>query len=140
MSLPDGLSPARQNPVQRIGFFVTVVLAALVLFLHFPFYGYKTDDSFFTPPSMIYVSEECTAIKSVNVMAMTAEQLSMNLECDIKWDKSRYRVVDRHFSQWESNSPIIEWFGSVVHALVSLAFALSLGGLWLWVFTKHDDG
>lgn len=139
MSPLDILSPARQNQMQRIGFFGAVTLAAVVIFLHFPFHGYVTQDSFTTPSSTIFVSPECRAVNSLPVNELTSEQMTQRFECSKTWNESRFREEDRPFSQWESKAPVIYWFGSVVNALVTFMFVLALGGLWLWVFRSCED-
>lgn len=43
------------------------------------------------------------------------------------------------FSEWESKSPMIFWFGSVIHILGALFFVAVAGVIWLFVFQTNRD-
>lgn len=136
LSLKIFLSPARQNHIQRRGFFGSLAIASLILLLHFPFEGYDIEHYVTTN----YGYGPCPPYRSVEyVMKMTLEQMEQDAK-DAKRCSNHGEMQIRPFVEWKSTSPIIEWFGSLVHAIVVLVFILSLGAIWLWVFRTHDDG
>lgn len=132
-SLKEVLSPARQNLIQRRGFFGTLALALLVLLLHFPFGGYEVER---------YVTTQfgygpCPNPSLEDIMKMTSEQSAQNLEATKRCTDSG-EMQTLPFPEWRSKTPIIEWFGSLVHTIAALAFTLSIGGIWFWIFRTHD--
>ncbi len=116
--LKDALTPARQNSIQRAGFFSSLALVALILFLHFPFDGYLIDEWVMTRD-----------LSAPSACGKTPPELLFMGRC---WEDGERQF--RRFSEWESKSPLMPWFGSVVHVIISLTFSLLLGALWLWVF------
>ncbi len=135
-SLKEVLSPSRQNPVQRQGFFGSLAIAALVLLLHFPFEGYDIEHYVTTR----YGFGPCAPQVSVEqINKMTSEETNQHFEANKSCsDDGELRILP--LVEWKSKAPVIAWFGSLVHAIAALAFSLSLGGIWLWVFRTHDDG
>ena len=113
------LFPSRQNPVQRRGFFSSLAIASLVLLLHFPFEGYDIDH---------YVT---TSYGTGHCKSSSYEDLQICMD--------RGEIQIKPFNEWKSRAPVIDWFGSLVHAIAALVFALSLGGIWLWVFRTHKE-
>lgn len=135
-SLKEVLSPSRQNPVQRQGFFGSLAIASLVVLLHFPFEGYEIEHYVTTR----YGFGPCAPDVSLEqVMKMTSEETNQRFEANKRCSNDGEFQI-RPFAEWKSKAPIIAWFGSVVHAITALVFSLSLGGMWLWVFRSHDDG
>lgn len=132
-SVMETLSPSRQNPVQRRGFFSSLAIASLVLLLHFPFDGYDIEHYVTTR----YGFGPCPSAEGA--MNMTSEQLDQYMK-DLRRCSDDGETQIRPFNEWRSKAPIIDWFGSVTHAATALVFALSLGGIWLWVFRTHDNG
>ncbi len=132
-SFIEMLSPSRQNPVQRRGFFSSLAIACFVLLLHSPFDGYDIDNYVTTR----YGVGPCPS--AGGALNMTSEQLDQYMK-DLRRCSDDGETQIRPFNEWKSKAPIIEWFGSVVHAITALVFALSLGGIWLWVFRTHENG
>lgn len=137
------LYPTRQNSTQRRGFFGALALIAVVLFLHFPFEGYRT--TFDIPGDNLSLLndpkcrgaftggiEKLRTADSNEIMVLAALQR----ECGEKYGP---RIVEIPLSQWSSNSPVIDWFGSVTHTLTALVLVVILGGLWLWVFRSDRE-
>lgn len=84
------------NNIQRVGAFVTVALAVVVVVLHSPWEGYTTTSygspggyNFDTPLSLL---------------------------------------------EWRTVAPIVFWFGSVLHVLVSLFAVGALSAAWHHIF------
>lgn len=123
--IKDALTPAKQNPVQRVGFFASLAIAATILFLHYPFEGYYIDDwvetRSFSAPSACGPGN----FNNSDILNRCLRDGEMQI---------------RPFSEWKSQTPIIEWLGSIVHVLIAVTFTLFMGVLWLWVFRTHDDG
>ena len=134
-SLKEMLSPSRQNTVQRRGFFSSLAIASLVLLLHFPFEGYDIDHYVTTR----YGFGPCPNPSADDAMKMTSEQFDQYMK-DLRRCSDDGETQIRPLTEWNSKAPIIDWFGSVIHATTALVFALSLGGIWLWVFRTHDNG
>lgn len=132
-SIMEMLSPSRQNPVQRRGFFFSLAIASLILLLHFPFEGYDFEHYVTTR----YGVGTCPIGADV-AMKMPPEQLDQYMK-DLRRCSDDGETQIRPFTEWKSKAPIIDWFGSVVHATTALIFALSLGGIWLWVFRTHNN-
>ena len=130
------LSPSRQNTAQRLGFFASLATICLILFLHFPFEGYDVDHNVTTR----YGTGPCPASEK-GFGRMTPEKADHD-----QYIKDEIRCTSAAetqmlpFSEWRSKAPLVNWFGSVVHALVSVLFGLFVGGMWLWIFRTHDEG
>lgn len=134
-SLKELLTPARQNPIQRLGFFGSIAIAVLVLFLHFPIDGYKIG-YYETPYYDNFSGPETTTTYIQCPDSYTLDTHKIYSRC-MSSTENKFEMLP--FSEWKSKAPIVEWFGSVIHAITALVFALSLGGIWLWVFRTHDD-
>lgn len=134
MPIKEVLSPARQNSVQRRGFFGALAITFLILLLHFPFEGYDNEDLVTTHRGY----GTCPSLGADGLRTMTAEQFRQYGE-DMKRCSDSMELQDKPLSEWRSKAPIVEWFGSLVHSLIALIFTISIGGLWLWVFRTHDD-
>lgn len=131
-SLKEVIFIYRHNSVQRIGLFVSLALAALVLMLHYPFEGYYFE-SFVTT---YYGQGPCPGLEDLK--KATSETLAQVNEAAVKCnDAGEMQTIP--FSDWRSNAPIIEWFGSVAHAISAIVFVLLLGLMWLWLFRTSDD-
>jgi hypothetical protein len=135
-SLKEVLSPSRQNPVQRQGFFGSLAIAALVLLLHFPFEGYDMEHYAITR----YGSGPCPAkVGLEQIKKMTSEEMNQFFDANRRCsDETELQLLP--LVEWKSKAPIVAWFGSLVHAIAAIVFSLSLGGVWLWVFRTHNDG
>lgn len=122
------ISLSRQNATQRKGFFGALAISALVLFLHFPIEGY---DLGYYAIQYQDVLMPCSAFTDSQKFLPSVAEL----------DCYKYGSFEFHaFSEWKSKEPIVVWFGSVVHTLAALAFVVSIGALWLWVFRDHSEG
>ena len=124
--------PVRLNPSQRIGLFVALALAALIVFLHFPFGGY-----FYQRPVVTrHASVACPpplAGGVDEVKAMSREQLSKRYEqFQLCTDEVESQMLFPW--QWVSNSPLIPWFGSLGNTLAALGLVTTLWGLSSWIF------
>jgi hypothetical protein len=126
----------RSNRVQRRGFFASLALATLVIYLHFPFHGYEYEHFVVTH----YGVKPCPSGRDAS------GQLSMDRDSLDKWYEDMKRCQDRGemqtlpFSLWHSEAPIVNWLGYVDHMFAALFLIFLLGGLWLWIFRTHDDG
>jgi len=137
------LYPTRQNPTQRRGFFWALALIAVVLFLHFPFEGYRTT-SFIPGDNLSLLNDpKCQGAFSGGIEKLKtmdgneiAALSALQSECAQKYGS---RIVEIPLSQWSSNSPVIDWFGPVTHTLTALFLVLILGGFWLWVFRSDRE-
>lgn len=134
------LQPSHQNHAQRAGVFLAVACTVLIVFLHFPFYGYITKDSYPVPPKRQSLSEGCRELRKnltyEAVMAASKEQLEVYLECSKEYNEilAEVREIERPFSAWESVAPIVRWFGVVLNVIVSIAFVFVLFVAWLLAF------
>jgi hypothetical protein len=127
--------PSNQNTYQKIGFFGHLAIMCLVLFLHFPFSGYKTEYSYTVDLRDIVVSKECKEFDNrKDFKGGLDAEFNMNKRCGDEWEKQHWRTVELPFSEWNSNEPVVQWFGNLVHMVASLAFAVVLGVLWMWTF------
>lgn len=132
-SIKEILSPSRQNGTQRVGFFSSLAIAALIILFHFPFEGYDIEHRVVTR----YASSNChiATLDELNKMteAKLQEEARKQSLCS---EESEMHL--RPFSEWRSQAPIVEWFGSLAHAIAALCFVLVLGATWLWVFRTND--
>jgi len=131
-TLEELLSPAHQNPTQKIGFFLAIAFSLLVIFLHFPFNGYKKEHYVTT----YYGSENCPKSSTVG-QTSTIDEINQYFDA-LKKCQSRGELRLLPFSKWQSKSAIIDWFSSPIHTIITLVFILAAGGFWLWVF--RDKG
>lgn len=137
LSLKEMLSPSRQNPAQQRGFFGALAIALIVVFLHFPFEGYYIEE--YVRPH--YIPGPCKKLFEEDVKNWSGEMLDQQMEENKKCSASAGTETQiRPFTEWTSRAPIFEWFGSVVHAIAAIVFAISIGGTWLWVFRTHNNG
>lgn len=108
----------------RTGMFMGLLLALLVIFLHNPIAGYTTS----------YEVESvrpagCTSINTLEQLkAASLEDISKQFnECA---GSPTEKALP--FTAWSSNEPIVNWLGSVMHLLQTLAFILIAISLWAW--------
>ena len=134
-SIIEQLTPSRQNSVQRSGFFVSLALAVVVLLLHFPFEGYAVNQWVV----IRHGTGECPRTGGIEELkASTNEQIRQRIEEDrLCRDESEEQL--RPFNEWRSYSPVIPWFGSVLHTLIALCFVIGLGLIWLWIFRSTNE-
>ena len=112
-SIKAFLSPSHQNRLQRRGFFNSLAVASLILFLHFPFDGYYINHYVTTR----YGFGPCPSAEGA--MNMTSEQLNQYSE-DIRRCSDDGEMQLLPFVEWKSKAPIIDWFGPVIHAAAAL--------------------
>ena len=133
-SIIEQLTPSRQNSVQRSGFFVSLALAVVVLLLHFPFEGYVVNQWVV----IRHGTGECPRTSREELKISTNEQIRKQIEeYRLCTDESQEQL--RPFNEWRSYSPVIPWFGSVLHTLIALCFVIGLGLTWLWIFRSTNE-
>ena len=133
-SIIEQLTPSRQNSVQRSGFFVSLALAVVVLLLHFPFEGYAVNQWVV----IRHGTGECPRTSREELKISTNEQIRKQIEeYRLCTDESQEQL--RPFNEWRSYSPVIPWFGSVLHTLIALCFVIGLGLTWLWIFRSTNE-
>lgn len=130
--LKDVLSPSYQNATQRCGYFVTLALMVLVFFLHFPFNGYETEQKI--TKHYAGVGRCPNGLEDLDKMGARDFNQAM-AQCN---DRFETNTISLPFSEWKSKSPIVGWFAYPVHVLISMAFFLCIGIIWLWVFRAQD--
>lgn len=122
----DLLSIEKMNNSQRKGVFAALTLAAIVLFLHFPFDGYTVRHEVITR----YGKGECPYLSIEKLKEIDMRQLEKNFEQD-KLCRSESELQLRPFQDWASDAPIVGWFGSVFHTLITLLFLCGLCFAWI---------
>lgn len=100
------LKPKNQNSMQRVGFFSSVGAMIVVLFIHFPFKGYY-----------MYRNGDC--IRRGSGFLGYCEEYERTLIS---------------FFDWHSSGAIISWFGDMTNLLVTIAFIVAVGFLWIYAF------
>ncbi|WKJ90429.1 hypothetical protein QZJ86_20860 [Methylomonas montana] len=119
------------NKIQKIGFFLTISSILSIILLHFPFGGYA-DNTYYEENKFRY---KCPRIEDVENEQKLSGKKFTNEEMLKKLEycyEGRYKTLP--FSKWRSNEPIFEWFGSTIHTLSALIFALFIGSLSIVVF------
>lgn len=136
-SLKHWLLPSRQNAAQRQGYFGTLAIAILVLFLHFPFEGYVTEHYVVTRIGV----GPCPNPGLEEIKQMSREQSRQHWDDMLKCSSAEEEQF-LPFTEWRSKSPISSWFSSAVHVIAAFVFVLFLGGIWLWIFRSQvgDEG
>jgi hypothetical protein len=105
-----------------------------VLLLHFPFEGYTIEHLVVTR----YGHGRCPQNTKEEIMAFSAEQLTHSVQQTIQCS-NEYEEQRLLFDKWESKSPIVPWFGSVLHTFIVLFFITCLGVMWLWIFREMRE-
>lgn len=138
---------ANQNSIQRVGSFLTFAAFCILLILHNPIDGYNiTYEADYSTNSYEIVlrgySEhplaECYRFASIlndsdsSTTRVDAIQKMMDLSCH---GKHLYPLKN-----WTTNSPIIEWFGSVVHVLWATFILCLLYIGCLFTFRAREQG
>ena len=100
----DFLRLKNQNGMQRIGFFSSLGVMLVVLFIHFPFKGYS-----------MYRTGECISRGSGFWVICEEYEKSLKL-----------------FFDWHSYGAIISWFGDMTNFLVTIVFVAAAGALWIY--------
>lgn len=118
------------NGTQKAGALIGFTFLSLVLVLHNPVDGYET-----VRTRTVYKSEECrfdptAALKKGLPPGVTFEDINRNeLACH---DHVKYE--DLPIIEWNSNGPLLPWFGSMAHfGFISLLIT-GLCGAFLWLF------
>ena len=130
------LSPANQNTVQRSGFFGSLFIASLIIFLHFPFAGYNNERYVTTRigygpcPKQVSLEE---------VKNSSTKEIKKRIE-GYKRCSNAGEMRTIPFSEWRSKEPIIKWFSSVINTIVAFSFVLFIGVMWIWVFRNKNNG
>lgn len=117
------------NRTQRQGLFSASALAAIIIFLHFPFDGYTVQHEVITR----YGTGQCPRLSIEEIYALTAEQSNLIFEKN-RLCNSESELQIRPFQQWASDSPLFPWFGSTLHALVTLLLVGGMGIAWFFIF------
>lgn len=118
--------PNHWSLLQRAGAFVSIFAILLILLLHFPFAGYQYEHGVVTS----YATGPCEATPTLEeVKSMSAQEINAMASC---LGTTEQRVLP--FSEWRSNRPVIEWFGGVLHASVSIGLSLLMGFVWVRLF------
>ena len=112
------------NRVQRSGLFVYMALVLIVLFLHFPFGEY-----FNIRTVVIRQGQgQCPVARTHEELSKwTAEQFRQSMICQ---DQTEDQFAP--FLEWQSDEPIIAWFGPISHVLASVLLLTLLTALLLW--------
>lgn len=118
----------KMNKPQRKGIFIALTFAAIVLFLHFPFDGYTVQHEVITR----YGQGECPRLTIDELNNLNLEQMNRTFEQN-RLCSSESELQLRSFQDWTSDSPLVAWFGSVLHTLITLLFAGCLGVAWILV-------
>ncbi len=126
------VSLRKMNKPQRIGIFIALTIAAIILFLHFPFDGYTVQHEVVTR----YGQGECPHITLDELNKLDLEQTKRVYEQNILCN-SESELQLRPFHEWTSDSPLVTWFGSVMHTLITLFFVGALA--FAWVQISKDD-
>jgi len=120
--------PENQNTAQKIGFFVSISIPILFVFLHFPFDGYKWK---------YYIGNNIDGsgiVCSKNMTVNNAPELYVNI-CQ---DETRRKTIS--WLKWQSKSPVVLWFSTIGNTITAVFFMLFLGVFWVFVFNNKKDG
>lgn len=165
--------PKNQNHTQRIGFATALIAMVLVVFLHNPVEGYKTEEEK-TRNERVF-SSECTegevleADRLRSMFNFPIENWMLNFdplpegikswphEKQYEWkvqfqvrateiyNRCQVRIVGHPYSEpmpiseWRSQSPLIDWLGSVVNLLQALFATALAAAIWLFVFQSKSN-
>lgn len=110
------------STLQRLGAFVTVGAILFIVLLHFPFAGYQYEHEVVTH----YAPEPCKEPASLE------ELHNMSLEEINCRNTTELQIAP--ISEWRSNRPVIDWFGSVLNTSVCICLLLIAGFAWLRLF------
>lgn len=111
------------NKKQRIGTCVALFLAGVVLFLHFPFYGYETLTFTMHAPT----KPGCPSI------GLADENTMRTTEC-----QGTMTVDELPFTSWRSYGALVDWLAFPLNALITAALIIIIGGLWAWLFKPRQ--
>lgn len=128
------LSFQKMNNSQKKGIFIALALAAIILFLHFPFDGYTVRHDVITR----YGKGECPHLTAEKLKEFDAQQLNQASE-QYRLCQSESELQLRSFQDWTSDSPIVGWFGSVFHTLITLLFVWGLCFTWISFFKENGQ-
>lgn len=112
------------NALQRGGAFAVFLLTGLVLLLHFPFYGYVTQRSYFQEG----VGSCPNGVKALSEMG--AEKFNEALALC----QGRLVTDDLGIMPWHSTGALIDWFGYPLNSLICIVFITIAGFVWGWMF------
>ncbi|WP_426211109.1 hypothetical protein [Massilia sp. TWP1-3-3] len=119
----------RISLTQRAGIFATATGMMIVLFLHFPFDGYRNKELVVTR----YAIESCPEPvdpRKDGIGAVVAE-IDVVKRCP---DQKEWQYLP--FSQWESEAPVFRIFTKASTAAIALTFIGILGAIWVWLFRQ----
>lgn len=129
-SFLNRFSMHNMNQMQRQGLFFALTLAAIVLFLHFPFDGYTVQHSVITR----YGTGQCPYFGTIEEINKLTTEETDRIFKQYRTCNSESELQLKSFVDWTSDSPVVPWFGSVIHALVTLLFVGGLGIAWFFLF------
>lgn len=111
------------NKQQKAGFILAAMALALVLILHGPWTGYDTDYPA-QPIDSAMLLQRCQTTGKPPDPELSAVEVSKRFADELACvERLRPQPRALPFSAWRSQSPVLPWFGSIVHAGVA-AFAI----------------
>lgn len=125
------------NRHQKIGLFLAAAALILVTLLHGPWAGYDTE---YPAPSVDIASllEHCQSNGKPPAPELGADAVSKRFADELACVE-RLRPVPRALplSEWRTQSPVLPWFGSIVHAGAAAIAILVFALLWLFLFRRR---
>jgi hypothetical protein len=130
------IDPSNQNLIQKIGLFTSLAVAAICIFLHFPFEGYKTDQYVTT----YHGRGSCPRSFTMEELKVaTAKEISNQLDGVKKCqDSGEFQTLPLY--SWASKAPIVQWFSTIGRTAISCIFIFGIGVLWLYIFRGRNNG
>lgn len=148
MKLIDSL-----NNQQRYGLFAGIAALIVVIFLHNPLSGYPGVTYSYEPGDTRPIGLDLTEANTLRlelydrcsaVVNQVGPQLRKfeNHESVVKKLEKEGCINKTYylpFSMWETDDPVISWFGNAGHVRWCAVLIILLTGLWLLAFRRPND-
>lgn len=113
------------NFAQRAGAFVAFAMALAVVFLHYPFEGYKRTYNYTVPSFM-----PCPKGDMKQLMRdMGAQEFNERIAAC----QDKFEVKDLPFSDWQSNGALIAWLAFPLRAIYGVFSILLVFAAWFFL-------
>lgn len=126
------------NAIQKAIIAIAACLAIVVVFLHNPIYGYDVKEGY-----LFYPDGPCSEDQKASYRydlakaqkgAMSEEEIERSVSRCFNKDSRRYLPL----VEWTSNEPHINWLGSVVNVLFSLATIAAMAAVVFLIFRSVE--
>lgn len=120
------------NKQQKSGIFFTLMALLIVVILHRPWSGYETE----YPTPAIDVAALLLSCQTAGKpdpklsVAEISRRFADELACV---ERQRPQASELPLLEWRTQSPLLPWFGSIVHAGGAIAVICALALLWRYL-------